>query len=84
MDTAKIFKNGRSQAVRLPKKYALPGTEVYIKKHGNIVMLIPKEGSWWQPMIDSLDKFSDDFFAEGRNQPKAEQRASFDDLPPGH
>jgi virulence-associated protein VagC len=32
VDTAKLFKNGRSQAVRLPKKYSLPGDEVYVKK----------------------------------------------------
>ena len=43
MDTAKLFKNGRSQAVRLPKEYALPGNEVYVKRVNGIVMLIPKQ-----------------------------------------
>ena len=59
MDTAKLFKNGRSQAVRLPKNYALPGNEVYVKRVNGIVMLIPKDKNPWQPFIDSLDKFSD-------------------------
>ena len=74
MDTAKIFKNGRSQAVRLPKQYSLPGHEVYVKKLSNVVVLIPKEGDPWQPLIDSLEKFSDDMFASGRDQGKLEQR----------
>ena len=43
MDTAKIFENGRSQAVRLPKKYRFESDNVYIKKIDDIVMLIPKD-----------------------------------------
>jgi len=74
MDTAKIFKNGRSQAVRLPKQYSLPGREVYVKKLSNVVVLIPKEGNPWQPFIDSLDKFSDDIFEGGRDQGRLERR----------
>jgi antitoxin VapB len=74
MDTAKLFKNGRSQAVRLPKQYSLPGEEVYVKKLSNIVMLIPKQADPWQPLIDSLENFSDDVFAFGRNQGKFEHR----------
>jgi antitoxin VapB len=74
MDTAKIFKNGRSQAVRLPKQYSLPGSEVYVKKLSNVVMLIPKDGDPWQPLLDSLEKFSDDIFAFRRDQGKPEQR----------
>jgi antitoxin VapB len=63
MQTAKLFQNGRSQAVRLPKEYALPGDEVYIKKIGRIVVLIPKDADSWGPFVDSLDKFSDDFLS---------------------
>ncbi len=74
MDTAKIFKNGRSQAVRLPKQYTLPGREVYVKKLSNVVVLIPKEGNPWQPLIDSLEKFSDDIFEAGRDQGRMERR----------
>lgn len=74
MDIAKIFKNGRSQAVRLPKQYSLPGNEVYVKKMSNVVMLIPKGDDPWQPLIDSLDKFSDDVFAAKRDQGQLQQR----------
>ena len=74
MHTAKLFKNGRSQAVRLPKEYALPGDEVYVKKIDGVVMLIPKNGGPWGPFIDSLDKFSDDFMAFERDQGKFERR----------
>ena len=75
MDTAKLFKNGRSQAVRLPKEYRFDATEVYVKKLGDIVMLIPKD-SPWSVMEKSLDYFTDDFMNE-RNQPAAQSR---DDL----
>ena len=68
MDTAKLFKNGRSQAVRLPREYSLPGDEVYVKKIDGVVMLIPKNEDPWQPLLDSLEKFSDDFFNFKRDQ----------------
>lgn len=74
MDTAKIFRNGRSQAVRLPKQYSFEGTEVYVKKMSNVVLLIPKGGDPWQPLIESLGKFSDDIFAEGRDQGQLQKR----------
>ena len=76
MDTAKLFKNGRSQAVRLPKEYSLSGKEVYIKKIDGIVILIPKYKDPWQPLIDSLNKFSDDFFDFKRDQGTFEKRES--------
>ncbi len=74
MDTAKLFKNGRSQAVRLPKQYSLPGKEVYVKKLNKVVVLIPKESDPWQPLVDSLEKFSDDFYDFGRDQGTHEKR----------
>jgi len=74
MDTAKLFKNGRSQAVRLPKEYAMPGDEVYVKRIDGIVMLIPKNGDPWGPLVDSLDRFSDDFMSFGRDQGTFERR----------
>lgn len=67
MDRAKLFQNGKSQAVRLPKEYRFDGTTVYIKKMGNAVILIPEQHSW-QALFDSLELFSDDFLAE-RVQP---------------
>jgi len=68
MKTAKLFINGRSQAVRLPKEYRFEETEVYVKKFDNIIMLVPKKNVW-VPFLKSLDKFSDDFL-EDRNQPE--------------
>jgi antitoxin VapB len=72
MQSAKIFINGRSQAVRLPKEYRLKGEDVYIKKIGNIVILIPKDAPW-SSLIASLDQFTDDYM-ENRNQPAQKSR----------
>jgi antitoxin VapB len=74
MDTAKLFINGRSQAVRLPKEYRFEGSQVFIKKVGDAVMLIPYTQSW-QTLIDSLDQFSNDFM-ESREQPQIQERES--------
>lgn len=72
MDTAKLFQNGKSQAVRLPQKYRFRGTKVYIKRLGNAVILIPEQDSW-QSLLDSIHLFSDDFMAD-RDQPDTQQR----------
>ncbi len=72
MDTAKIFKNGQSQAVRLPQAYRLKGKETYITKIGDAIILIPKLEKW-DLLLLSLDKFSDDFMTE-RIQPSLEKR----------
>lgn len=45
--TAKLFKNGRSQAVRLPKEFRFKGSEVTIRKEGNKIILEPLETSDW-------------------------------------
>ncbi len=67
METAKLFINGKSQAVRLPKEFRFPGNEVYVKKVGNSVILYPKEQAW-ETFMNGVNGFSDDFFAEGREQ----------------
>ena len=72
MTTAKLFRNGQSQAVRLPKDFRLPGKEVYIKKVGSAVVLMPMEHGW-DSLIGSLDKFSDDFMSD-RGQPTEQKR----------
>ena len=64
MDTAKLFKSGRSQAVRLPKEYRFDGDEaVFVKKIGEAVVLLPREDSWLT-LYESLAYFSDDFMLE--------------------
>lgn len=75
METAKLFKNGKSQAVRLPKAYRFKGDEVLIAKVGDAVVLYPKKNKW-NPLLESLDKFSDDFFNE-RVQPEFDSREDF-------
>jgi antitoxin VapB len=75
MKTAKIFQNGQSQAVRLPKEFRFKDDHVYVKKSGNIVMLIPVQDSW-ESLFESLGKFSDDFMTE-RKQPKVQKRDTF-------
>ncbi len=72
MNTAKLFKNGKSQAVRLPREFKFQGTEVYIKRIGRNVMLIPKDDPW-ESLLSSLDEFSDDFMAD-RLQPEVDRR----------
>ena len=63
MTTAKLFTNGRSQAVRLPKDYRFEDEEVIIKKIDGIVMLIPKS-RMMDVFTQSLDEFPEDFDIE--------------------
>jgi antitoxin VapB len=72
MKTAKLFKNGQSQAVRLPKEFRMAGNEVYIKKQGEAIVLLPKEKSW-KPLFDSLSHFEKDLEIE-RKQPVEDQK----------
>ena len=75
METAKIFETGRSQAVRLPKKFRLNADEVVIQQLGDAVLLVPKE-SLWQTFLDGLNGFTDDVFENGREQGVQEERES--------
>jgi antitoxin VapB len=67
--TAKLFKHGRSQAVRLPKEFRLPGKEVQVRRVGSGVLLEPLEfdiKSW----LAELDRYRDiPFMEKGREQP---------------
>jgi len=72
MKTARLFRNGQSQAVRLPKEYCFTGNRVLIKKVGNAVVLLPEKGSW-TPLFESLSRFSEDFM-QSRQQPGQESR----------
>ncbi len=72
MDTAKLFKNGNSQAVRLPKEYQFSGDEVLIRKVGRNVVLSPKEDPW-SSLVRSLGLFTEDFMGD-RHQPVPDDR----------
>lgn len=72
MKIAKLFRNGQSQAVRLPKEFRFEGDFVYVKRSGQAIVLLPAQGAW-ASLVESLDKFSEDFMSE-RGQPKAQKR----------
>ena len=72
VSTAKLFINGRSQAVRLPKDLRFSGNDVFIKKIGKMVLLLPKNDPW-SPLVKSLDQFTGDFM-NSRNQPPQDSR----------
>ena len=73
MKTAKVFKSGNSQAVRIPREFRLDDDEVEIRRRGRTLVLEPRKRSW-TPLFESLDKFTDDFMAEGRKQPAIQTR----------
>ena len=63
MDKAKVFTNGGSQAVRLPKTCRFSDDEVFVNRIGSIVILFPKEDHW-SSLLASLDLFTDDFLSD--------------------
>ena len=70
---AKVFENGRSQAVRLPKECRFNTDEVAVNKIGDIVLLIPKT-SKWSSFMQAIDMFSEDFMNEERTAGKEQER----------
>lgn len=66
MMTAKVFENGRSQAIRLPKECRFSSDEVLVNKIGDIVILLPKQNKW-DSFMRAIDMFSDDFMADGKS-----------------
>ena len=72
METARLFQNGKSQAVRLPKEFRFGSDRVYIKRVGNAVILLPYESAW-DTLVESLTHFSTDFMSE-RTQPSLQER----------
>ena len=73
MKTAKVFKSGNSQAVRIPKEFQIEGAEVEILRQGASLLLRPRKESW-AALVNSLKLFSDDFMQDGRRQPPAQHR----------
>ena len=67
MNTAKVFKTGRSQAVRLPKEFRFKDDEVAINKVGDLVILFPRKKGW-DVLAKALKFFTEDFMVD-RNQP---------------
>ena len=76
MNTAKVFKSGNSQAIRVPKKFRIKGDRVFIRKFGKGLLIEPafENNDQW---LKELMAYPDDLFDE-RNQPdKAEIREGF-------
>lgn len=72
---AKVFRNGSSLAIRLPKEFRFIDDEVYIKRLGSAVLVFPKDKAW-DLMGEAIGQFSEDLMAE-RNQPdRSEERES--------
>jgi antitoxin VapB len=71
--TAKIFKNGNSQAVRLPKSFQFDVDEVEILRRGDeIILRKPRRNL--SAAFDLLASMPDDFFADGRDDPPPQDR----------
>lgn len=70
--TAKLFINGRSQAVRLPKEFRFETSEVYIRKEGDEVILSAKKPVW-DEFFNTTSVFGDDFLADRDNEPPQER-----------
>jgi antitoxin VapB len=73
MSIAKLFLNGRSQAVRLPKEFRMPGKVVNISRDGNKVILEPIEDSWDQ-WFDAIQSAPEGLISEDREQPEMQER----------
>lgn len=76
MTTAKIFKSGNSQAVRLPKEFQFDVPEVEIFRRGDEVVL-RKKAKNLASVFELLTDLSDDFMENGRNQPTMQEREPF-------
>ncbi len=72
MNIIKPSKDNEHQFVDLPQNYQIEGEEAYIKKVGNVILLIPKDNPW-QILFSSLELLSDDFM-EQREQPSQPER----------
>ena len=75
MKTAKIFKNGRSQAVRLPKEFRFDCDEVFVHKQGDKVILSAKEPDW-DEFFDVASVFAEDFLTDREDLPPQERSFS--------
>ena len=70
---AKVFENGRSQAIRIPKEYRVDDDEVMINKVGKVLLIAPKNVGW-DLFFAALDDFSEDYMVGGRVSEEIEER----------
>ncbi len=74
---AKVFKNGRSQAIRIPKEYRVDSDEVYIEKVGDTLVIKPKKNDKWDSFFDSLEGVDTKDFMADREQLPVQERKLF-------
>ncbi len=75
MEYAKVFSNGGSQAVRLPKACRFDQDEVLVNRIGKAVILLPKDDPW-ATMLQGLNLFTEDFLADGVADLPVQERKS--------
>lgn len=78
---ARVFQSGNSQAVRLPKEFRLDVDRVEITQEGDAIILRPyvEDADPWASVKAAIARgFSDDFLAEGREQPEMQEREELD------
>lgn len=73
---AKLFLHGRSQAVRLPKEFRFDGTEVYVRRVGEDVVLSSKPKASMQSLVEALDAFEPGFQVEREQPATVDERAA--------
>jgi len=74
MPIAKVFKSGNSQAIRLPKEFRLPVREVELVRQGEDIVIRQPPVRSFASALEAWSQMPDDFFAEGRHDPPAEER----------
>lgn len=72
MVVAKVFRNGRSQAIRLPKEFRVDTNEVYLKRTREGFLVIPRDP--WELFFEGVEELAGDFMSGGREQPEVERR----------
>ena len=75
---AKVFKNGRSQAIRIPKEYRVDSDEVYIEKVGETLVIRPKKRDKWDAFFESLEDVDTGDFMTERDQLPLQERELFE------
>ena len=73
MYTARVFRTGRSQAVRLPKEFRFNEEKVGVNRVGEVVVLFPRKKAW-DVLAKALESFTEDFMVDRNQPPKAERR----------
>ena len=78
MQTARVFNNGNSQAIRIPKEYRFEQDEVIMNKIGSAIVIFQRADRF-NVLMESLKEFTTDLFEDGRpSQTQQQERGTFD------